>query len=116
MTSKVHNAWMRVVCGRLKSDYRYSANIVYNNFPWCAPTAGQREKIEQAAQAILEARKHHPQSSLSDLYDEIFMPIDLRRAHEANDKAVMEAYGFTPKMTEEEVVAELFELYQKLIR
>ena len=114
MTSKVHNAWMRVVCGRLKSDYRYSANIVYNNFPWCTPTAGQREKIEQAAQTILEARKHHPQSSLADLYDETFMPIDLRRAHEANDKAVMEAYGFTPKMTEEEVVAELFELYQKL--
>ena len=114
ITSNVQNAWMRVVCGRLKSDYRYSANIVYNNFPWCNPSAEQRERIEHTAQAILDARNRHPQSSLADLYDETFMPADLRKAHQENDRAVMQAYGFSTKITESECVAELFKLYQKL--
>lgn len=115
MTSNIHNAWMRVVCGRLKSDYRYSANIVYNNFPWCSPTVEQKAKIEKTAQGILDARNNHPQSSLADLYDETFMPADLRKAHQENDRAVMAAYGFDIKMTESQCVAELFKLYQALI-
>lgn len=114
MTNQVHNAWMRVVCGRLESDYRYSAYIVDNNFPWCNPTAEQREKIEQTAQAILDVRAKFPDCSLADLYDEISMPPELRKAHEANDKAVMEAYGFSTRMTEEEIVAKQLDLYQKL--
>jgi len=114
MTSNVHNAWMRVVCGRLKSDYRYSANIVYNNFPWCNPTLEQKAAIEKTAQTILDARSNHPQSSLADLYDETFMPADLRKAHQENDRAVMAAYGFDVKMTESQCVAELFKMYQEL--
>ena len=114
MTSSVHNAWMRVVCGRLKSDYRYSVNIVYNNFPWPNPTDAQKTKIEKTAQAILDARANNPDSSLADLYSETFMPKDLRQAHQTNDRAVMEAYGFDPKMTESQIVAELFKLYQEL--
>lgn len=114
MTSSVHNAWMRVVCGRLKSDYRYSVNIVYNNFPWPNPTDAQKTKIEKTAQAILDARANNPDSSLADLYSETFMSKDLRQAHQANDRAVMEAYGFDPKMTESQIVAELFKMYKKL--
>ena len=114
LTSNVHNAWMRAVCGRLKSDYRYSANIVYNNFPWCTPADEQRAKIESTAQAILDARALYPDSSLADLYDETTMPIELRRAHQANDRAVMVAYRFSTKMTESDCVAELFKLYQSL--
>ena len=114
LTSSVHNAWMRVVCGRLKSDYRYSVNIVYNNFPWPNPTDAQKAKIEKTAQAILDARANNPDSSLADLYSETFMPKDLRQAHQANDRAVMEAYGFDPKMTESQIVAELFKMYKKL--
>lgn len=114
MTSSVHNAWMRVVCGRLKSDYRYSVNIVYNNFPWPNPTDAQKAKIEKTAQAILDARSNNPDSSLADLYSETFMPKDLRQAHQANDRAVMEAYGFDPKMTESQIVAELFKMYKEL--
>lgn len=114
LTSSLHNAWMRVVCGRLKSDYRYSVNIVYNNFPWPNPTDTQKVKIEKTAQAILDARANNPDSSLADLYSETFMPKDLRQAHQANDRAVMEAYGFDPKMTESQIVAELFKLYQAL--
>jgi hypothetical protein len=117
MNSNVHNAWMRVVCGRLKSDYRYSANIVYNNFPWCSPTDKQRKKIEQTAQSILDARNNHHQSSLADLYDETFMPADLRKAHQENDRAVMEAYGFDKKIISQDdemlIVEELFKLYQE---
>lgn len=90
-------AWMRVVCGRLKSDYRYSKDIVYNNFPWPTPTVEQKAKIEQTAQAILDVRAKYPESSLADLYDEVTMPPELRRAHQENDKAVMQAYGFPPK-------------------
>ena len=116
LNSSVHNAWMRAVCGRLESRYRYSKDIVYNNFPWCDPTAAQKAKIEQTAQAILDARAKYPDSSLADLYDEITMPPDLRKAHEANNLAVMQAYSFNPKMTEAEIVAELFRMYEKLIK
>ena len=116
LTSNVHMAWMRIVCGRLEMRYRYSANIVYNNFPWPNPTDEQRTKIEQTAQAILDARALYPDSSLADLYDELTMPVELRRAHQNNDRAVMAAYGFPVKtMTESQCVAELFKLYQELI-
>ena len=115
LTSNVHMAWMRAVCSRMKSDYRYLKDIVYNNFPWCSPTAEQKAKIEQTAQAILDARALYPDCSLADLYDELTMPPELRKAHQANDKAVMQAYGFDYKtMTESECVAELMKLYQKL--
>ncbi len=116
ITSNVHMAWMRAICGRLEMRYRYSINIVYNNFPWCTPTPQQKAKIEQTAQAILDARALYPDSSLADLYDELTMPKELRRAHQENDKAVMTAYGFDwRKMTESDCVAELMKLYQKLI-
>ena len=115
LTSNVHNAWMRVVCGRMKSDYRYSNNIVYYNFPWCTPTDEQKAKIEQTAQAILDARALYPDNSLADLYDELTMPPELRKAHQANDLAVMAAYGFHKKMTESECVAELMKMYQGLV-
>ena len=115
LTSNVHMAWMRAVCGRLKSDYRYSKEIVYNTFPWPAPTEAQKAKIEETAQGILDARSQYPDSSLADLYDETVMPADLRKAHQENDKAVMTAYGFDWKtMSESECVAELFKMYQKL--
>jgi hypothetical protein len=115
LESNVHMAWMRTVCGRLKSDYRYSNTIVYNNFPWPNPTEEQKAKIEQTAQAILDARALYPDSSLADLYDELTMPVELRKAHQDNDRAVMQAYGFNVKtMTESQCVAELFKLYQKL--
>ena len=110
-------AWVRAVCGRIKSDYRYSNDIVYNNFPWCEPTAEQKAKIEETAQAILDARALYPDSSLADLYDELTMPPELRKAHQANDRAVMQAYGFWGKIkTESECVAELMKMYQKLTR
>lgn len=115
LTSSVHMAWVRAVCGRLKSDYRYSKDIVYNNFPWCEPTEKQKVKIEQTAQNILDVRAKFPDSSLADLYDELTMPADLRKAHAENDKAVMEAYGFSPKMAEEEIVADLFKMYNNLV-
>ena len=115
--SNVHMAWMRAVCGRLKSDYRYSKDVVYNNFPWPTPTDEQKTKIEQTAQAILDARALYPDSSLADLYDELTMPVELRRAHQDNDRAVMAAYGFPIKtMTESQCVAELFKLYQELTK
>ena len=114
LESNVHMAWMRAVAGRLKSDYRYSKDIVYNNFPWPQPTEAQRQKIEQTAQAILDARALYPDSSLADLYDELTMPVELRKAHQANDRAVMQAYGFPVKstFTESQCVAELFKLYE----
>lgn len=114
LTSNVHMAWMRTVCGRLKSDYRYSKDIVYNNFPWPSSTPEQTAAIEQTAQMILDARAQHPDCSLADLYDETTMPPELRKAHQQNDKAVMKAYGFSVKMTESECVAELMKMYQKL--
>ena len=117
LTSNVHMAWMRAVCGRLEMRYRYSANIVYNNFPWPTPTEEQKAKIERTAQAILDARALYPDSSLADLYDELTMPVELRRAHQDNDRAVMQAYGFNVKtMTESQCVAELFKLYQELTK
>jgi len=144
LMSNVHMAWMRTTCGRLKSDYSYSNTIVYNNFPWPSlhspsklegaggvchntpvqspppyplPAGGAGEcvkRIEQTAQAILDARAKYPDCSLADLYDEVTMPPELRRAHQENDRAVMAAYGFSPKMTESECVAELFKRYQEL--
>ena len=116
LESNVHMAWMRAVCGRLKSDYRYSKDVVYNNFPWPTPTEEQRAKIEQTAQQILDARALYPDSSLADLYDELTMPVELRRAHQQNDRAVMAAYGFPIKndFTESRCVAELFKMYQEL--
>ena len=118
LESNVHMAWMRVVCGRLKSDYRYSKDIVYNNFPWPNPTDEQQQNIEQTAQAILDARALFPDSSLAELYDELTMPVELRKAHQENDKAVMQAYGFPVKsnFTESLCVSELFKLYQKLTK
>ena len=116
LMSNVHNSWMRIVSGRIKSDYRYSVKIVYNNFPWPNPTKEQKEKIEKTAQAILDARELYPDSSLADLYDELTMPVELRKAHQANDVAVMEAYEFNWKtMTESMCVAELMKMYQKLV-
>nr|WP_075574381.1 DNA methyltransferase [Ezakiella massiliensis] len=116
LTSNVHMAWMRVVAGRLKSDYRYSP-FVYNNFPWPNPTSEQKERIEKTAQMILDARNLYPDSSLADLYDDLTMPPELRKAHQENDKAVMEAYGFDWRtMTESECVAELMKLYQALVK
>ena len=116
LESNVHMAWMRAVCGRLKSDFRYSKDVVYNNFPWPSPTDNQITKIEQTAQQILDARALYPDSSLADLYDELTMPIELRKAHQDNDRAVMEAYGFPVKssFTESLCVAELFKLYKQL--
>ena len=114
--SNVHMAWMRTVCGRLKSDYRYSNTIVYNNFPWPNPTTKQKENINKTAQGILDARAKYPNSSLADLYDELTMPVELRIAHQKNDIAVMEAYGFDwRKMTESDCVAELMKMYQNII-
>ena len=115
LTSIVHMAWVRATCGRLEMRYSYSNTIVYNNFPWPNPTEAQRKKIEQSAQAVLDARAIFPDASLADLYDENTMPIELRKAHQANDKAVMQAYGFDPKMSESEMVTELFRLYEELI-
>lgn len=116
LTSNVHMAWMRAICGRLKSDYSYSNTIVYNNFPWPTPTDAQKAKIEQTAQAILDARALYPDSSLADLYDEVTMPPELRKAHQQNDRAVMEAYGFGKDLTENDIVAELLKMYQQLIK
>ena len=116
LTSNVHMAWMRAVCGRLKSDYRYSKDVVYNNFPWPTLTDAQKAKIEQTAQAILDARALYPDCSLADLYDEIAMPPELRKAHQQNDRAVMQAYGFdVATTTETSCVAELMRMYQRLV-
>ena len=107
---------MRTVAGRMKSDYQYSGSVVYNNFPWCDPTPEQKAKIEQTAQAILDARALYPDCSLADLYDETVMPPELRKAHQANDRAVMQAYGFDVKtMTESSCVAELMKMYKKIV-
>lgn len=119
LTSNVHMAWMRAVCGRLKSDYSYSINVVYNNFPWPTPTEQQKAKIEQTAKAILDARALYPDSSLADLYDDLTMPPELRKAHQANDRAVMDAYGFikgtAARTSESACVAELMKLYQQKV-
>ena len=122
LTSSVHMAWMRTVCGRLKSDYRYSAAIVYNNFPWpesvgaeCpTPRANSKVEIEKTAQGILAARALYPGSSLADLYDPLTMPQELRKAHAANDAAVLKAYGWPADLSEPENVSRLFDMYAKL--
>lgn len=117
LTSNVHMSWMRAVAGRLKSDYRYSSTLVYNTFPWPCPNEYQRNKIELTAKRIFEARSLYPDSSFADLYDEITMPVDLRRAHQENDKAVMEAYNMPiGNTTESDSVAILLELYEKLVK
>ena len=116
MTSNVHMAWMRVFTGRLKSDYSYSNGLVYNTFPWPDVDENMREKIEKTAKGIIEARELYPNSSLADLYDELIMPTELRKAHQENDKAVMEAYGFDwRRMSESDCVAELMELHKRII-
>ena len=118
LTSNVHMSWMRTICCRLKSDYSYTVNDVYNNFPWPTPTEAQKAKIEQTAQAILDARALYPDASLADLYDDLTMPPELRRAHQDNDRAVMDAYGFVKgspaRSSESACVAELMKLYQVL--
>ena len=115
LMSNVHMAWMRAVCGRLKSDYDYSVKIVYNNFPWPDPNPAQKAKIEQTAQAILDARALYPESNLADVYDDLAMPVELRKAHQANDRAVMQAYGLPIKgTTEADCVAFLMRRYQEL--
>ena len=116
LTSNVHMAWMRVVCGRLKSDYRYSKEVVYNTFPWCNPSDEQRKKIEKTAKEILDVRALYSETSLAVLYDPLAMPQDLRKAHSANDRAVMQAYGFSIKDTSEaDCVAALMKMYQEMI-
>jgi hypothetical protein len=114
MTSRMHMAWVKYVCGRIKSDYRYTNGIVYNNFPWPEPNAKQRENIEAAAQAVLDARTAHPQASLADLYDPLTMPANLLKAHQALDKAVDNAYGYKGANTDAARVAFLFERYQAI--
>ena len=116
LESNVHMAWMRAVCGRLEMRYRYSKDVVYNNFPWPNPTDEQKAKIEQTAQAILDARAKYPDSSLADLYDPNLMPYELLQAHRENDRAVMAAYGFSTKMSESECVAALFNLYSEMTK
>ena len=114
LASTMHNAWIRYTCGRLESRYRYSAGIVYNNFPWPeAPSDAQRQKIEAAAQGVLDARAAHPQASLADLYDPLAMPANLVKAHQALDAAVDAAYGRKGFRNDAERVAFLFELYQR---
>ena len=117
LESNIHMAWMRTIAGRLKSDYRYSNTLVYNNFPWPTPTDKQKERIEKTAQAILDARALYPDSSLADLYDPLTMPKELLKAHQDNDRAVMEAYGLPVKgTTESDAVSYLFKLYEKLVK
>ena len=119
LESNVHMAWMRAVCGRLKSDYRYSKDVVYNNFPWPTSTNELKAKIEKTAKVILDVRAKYPDCSLADLYDDVAMPVDLRKAHQENDHAVMQAYGFSSKISGDEeslIVAELFKRYQELTK
>lgn len=108
LTSIVHNAWIRIVAGRLKSDYRYSKEIVYNNFPWPEADEKTREKIASLARGVLAARAAHSGSSLAALYDPLTMPPDLLRAHEELDRAVLKSYGFKSSASEMEMVTGLF--------
>jgi hypothetical protein len=114
LTSTMHMDWMRHVCGRLEIDYRYSGKIVYNNFPWAVPTEAQQKKIEKAAQAVLDARAVHPDSTLADLYDPLSMPKNLAKAHRELDKAVDRCYRSKPFTSEQERLEFLFNLYEKL--
>lgn len=112
--SNIHNSWMRQTAGRLKSDYRYAKDIVYNNFPWPSPSQEQKALIEKTAQGILDARALYPDSSLANLYDPLTMPPELRKAHDRNNAAVMKAYGFPTSMSEADCVAALMKMYQEL--
>ena len=114
LTSYIHMIWTRTVCGRLKSDIRYSGNTLYNNFPWPSIDRVMKQRIEETARTILCARKSYPEASLADLYDDVVMPVELRKAHYANDKAVMEAYGFNMDMSDSEILAKLMEMYKRL--
>ena len=114
LNSSIHMAWMRVVCGRLKSDYDYSIKIVYNNFPWPNVTDDQRARIEESANQILSAREKYPEASMADLYSNIILFPELMTAHRANDTAVLEAYGFPKDASESDIVARLFKMYQDL--
>ena len=114
LTNSMHMAWVRTVCGRLKSDFRYSKDIVYNNFPWPEVNALQTAKIEAAAQVVLDARAVHTNASLADLYDPLTMPANLLKAHQALDKAVDAAYGYKGAATDAARVAFLFERYQQI--
>lgn len=117
LTSNVHMAWVKIVAGRLKSDYSYTSTVVYNTFPWPKPNESQRKQIKKTAQAILDARALYPDSSLADLYDPLTMPKELLKAHQNNDRAVMEAYGLPIKgTTESDAVAHLFKMYEKLTK
>ena len=119
LSSKVHNSWIRTIGGRLREDYTYSVSVIYNTFPWCEPSAKQKQVIEKTAQGILDARNKYPESSLADLYIDIVMPPELRKAHQENDKAVMAAYGIKPSdeeyKSESACVAMLMRLYQEKI-
>ena len=117
LTSNIFMNWMRAVCGRLKSDYRITKDNVYNNFPWCVPSDAEKVAIEKTAQAILDARLLYPEISFADLYGEkMYLYPELCKAHQANDKAVMKAYGYAPTMTEPEIVADLMKRYQELTK
>lgn len=111
LQSQFHNAWMRVVAGRLKSDYRYSGGIVYNNYLWSDPSDEQRRAVEEAAQAVLDIRSCYPDATLADLYDPDKMPQDLLSAHKVLDVAVEASYGMDFQGDEEKIVAHLFNLY-----
>ena len=117
LTSNVHMAWLCVVAGRLGDGYRYSKDIVYNNFPWPVPTEQQRQKIEQTAQAVLDARRLYSGASLGDMYSNLDLFAELKKAHQANDRAVMEAYGMWGKVNgESDIVAWLFRMYEELTK
>lgn len=114
LSSSMHNAWMRQIGGRLKSDYRYSVNLVYNNFPWAEPTDDQKAKVEKAAQSVLDARSLYPESTLASLYDPLLMPPELVKAHITLDRAVEKCYRPEPFQSDRERVEFLFALYEKL--
>lgn len=116
LMSKMHMLWAKTISGGLGQGIRYSNTMVYNNFPWPSPTGKQKAKIEATAQDILDARKNYPDSSLADLYDPLLMPQDLRKAHEANDKAVLEAYGLKASASDNEIMAKLLKMYQDLVQ
>ncbi len=115
LTSIVHMAWVRTTCGRLGTSYSYSNDIVYNNFPWCEPTDEQKLEIEKTAQKILDSRDLYSDSCLADLYNDMLMPPELKKAHEENDKAVMKAYGLKENVTESDCVAFLINKYQEMV-